>query len=86
MKHCMDMLEQQMKRIEQCKAFGMWNFATYVFSNDYSTTQNVAHMYNSLTQGDQSFIEQAAINTWGLPKGTEDTANWEIHGMSQLIA
>lgn len=75
-KHCMDMLEQQMKRIEQCKAFGMWNFATYVFSNDYSTTQNVAHMYNSLTQGDQSFIEQAAINTWGLPKGTEDTANY----------
>lgn len=70
-KHCMERIEQQMKRIEQCQSMGMWDFAAYVISEDYNTAQNVAHMYTSLTQGEQSFLEPSAINVW---KGT-DSAN-----------
>lgn len=67
-KHCMERIEQQMKRIEQCQAMGMWDFAAYIISEDYNTAQNVAHMYTSLTQGEQSFLEPSAINVW---KGTD---------------
>ena len=63
-KHCMDRIEQQMKRLQQCQALGMWDFAAYVISKDYSTTQNVAHMYVSLTQGKESYLESSAINVW----------------------
>ena len=73
-KHCMDMIEQQLKRVEQCRAFGMWNFAAYVLSPSYNITQSVAHMYASLTQGNQSFVEQSAINVWE----SGDTADY-IH-------
>lgn len=63
-KHTLDLIEGQMKRIEQCQALGMWNFAAYVVSPNTSMAQNVAHMYVSLTQGEQSFLEPVAINVW----------------------
>ncbi len=63
-KHMLELLEGQVKRIEQSTALGMWEFAAYIISPDYETAANVAHMYLSLTQGDDSYMEQAAINIW----------------------
>lgn len=63
-KHTLDIIDMQMKRLEQCSALGMWKFASYVVSNDYNTTNNVAHMYLALTQGEDSFVSQPAINLW----------------------
>lgn len=63
-KHAQELLENQVKRMDQCAALGMWDFAAYVISPSYSVAQNVAHMYLSLTQGEESYMEQAAINIW----------------------
>lgn len=63
-KHMLDLLESQVKRTEECMALGMWEFAAYVVSRDYNTASNVAHMYLSLTQGESSYLEQAAVNVW----------------------
>lgn len=60
----LERLENQMKRLEEGEALGMWNFAAYVLSNDYITTTNVASMYKSLTQGTESFIEKSTVNSW----------------------
>ena len=64
-KYLLDLLEKTMKRIEQCKATGMWNYATYVISEDGPTAKNIAHMYASLTQGEESYMEESAVNVWG---------------------
>ena len=56
-KHSQELLENQVKRMDQCSALGMWNFAAYVISPDYGTANNVAHMYLSLTQWEQSYME-----------------------------
>lgn len=50
--------------MDQCAALGMWDFAAYIFSRNYDMAKNVAHMYLSLTQGEESYLEQAAINVW----------------------
>lgn len=63
-KHMLDLLENQVKRQEECMALGMWEFAAYVISHDYNTASNVAHMYLSLTQGENSYLEQAVVNVW----------------------
>ena len=42
-----------MKRLEQCAALGMWDFAAYVIAPSYSCANDVAHMYLSLTQGEK---------------------------------
>ena len=69
-KHCMERIEQQLNRMEQCQAMGMWDFAAYIVSSDYETVLNVSHMYLSLTQGEQSYLEPSAINIW---KGGDST-------------
>lgn len=67
-KHTQDILEKQIERMEQCSALGMWDFAAYVVSANYNIAENVAHMYLSLTQGEKSYMEQAAINIWTAKK------------------
>ena len=79
-KHTLDILDMQMKRLEQCSALGMWKFASYVISDDYNTANNAAHMYLALTQGEESFISQSAINLWHCGQSPEEakTLLWEI--------
>ena len=74
-KHTLDVIEKQMERLEESAALGLWNFATYVISPDLAVTNEVAHMFMSLTQGRESFAEQSAINVWN---GQDDIANEQI--------
>lgn len=64
-KHTLEIIENQVKRIEESLALGMWDFAAYVISENVVITNNVAHMYMALTQGESSYITQSAINLWG---------------------
>lgn len=72
-KHLLDTIEQQIARIEESTALGMWNFAAYAISADANTAADVAHMYLSLTQGDNSFVSKSAVNLW--EGGSEGTAH-----------
>lgn len=63
-KHALELLESQMKRLELSTALGMWDFAAYVLSEDENTANNVAHSYLALTQGEESYMSQSAINLW----------------------
>lgn len=63
-KHTLELLEKQMKRYEQSVALGMWDFAAYVLSEDDNIANNVAHTYIALTQGEDSYMNQASINLW----------------------
>ena len=63
-KHALDILENQMKRMEQSSALGMWDFATYVLCEDYNMANNVACSYLALTQGEDSYMSRSAVNLW----------------------
>ena len=64
-----------MERLEESAALGLWNYAAYVVSPDLAVTNEVAHMFMSLTQGRESYAEQSAINVWN---GQEDSAAKQI--------
>lgn len=68
-KHALELLENQMKRLEQSTALGMWDFAAYVLSEEYDVANNVAHSYLALTLGEESYMSKSAINVW---KGNVD--------------
>lgn len=74
-KHTLDVIEKQMERLEESAALGLWNFAAYIISPDLAVTNEVAHMFMSLTQGRESFAEQSAINVWN---GQDNTAAEQI--------
>ncbi len=63
-KHALELLENQMKRLEQSRALGMWDFAAYVLSEDQNVASNVAHSYLALTLGEDSYMSKSAINLW----------------------
>ena len=58
------MIEKQIKRIEESTALGMWDFAAYVISPSPVIANNAAHMYLALTQGEESYLAQSAVNLW----------------------
>ena len=63
-KNTLDRIERQVARLAMCEGLGMWDFAAYVLSKDYSVTNNISNMYRSLTQGEDSYIQKATINIW----------------------
>ena len=77
-KHTLELLEEQMKRLEQSTALGMWDFAAYVLSEDQNVANNVAHTYLALTQGDSSYMSQTAVNLWRGDMGSHSDDAKEI--------
>ena len=74
-KHALELLENQIKRMEQSTALGMWDFAAYVLSEDFDVANNVAHSYLALTLGEESYMSQSAINVWkGMVEGERESA------------
>lgn len=79
-KHALELLESQMKRLELSTALGMWDFAAYVLSEDRNVANNVAHSYLALTQGEESYMSQSAVNLWRGDMGEASGAAREICG------
>lgn len=77
-KHTLELLEQQMKRYEQSTALGMWDFASYILSEDRNVVNNVAHSYIALTQGEESYMSQSSINLWRGDLGEDSKDTKEI--------
>lgn len=63
-KHTLEVIDSQLRRIEESAALGMWEFASYVISASPVVANNVAHMYLALTQGEKSYISDSAISFW----------------------
>ena len=84
-KHALELLEVQTKRLEQSIALGMWDFAAYVISEDHNTVNNVAHSYLALTMGEESYMSKSAVNVWRGDVENEQDAAKEICGyLSEL--
>lgn len=62
--HTLEVIESQLKRLEESSALGMWEFAAYVIAEDPVMANNVAHMYLALTQGEESYMTKAALTLW----------------------
>ena len=84
-KHALELLEEQMKRFEQSTALGMWDFAAYVLCEDQNMASNVAHSYVALTQGENSYLSQAAINVWRGDMGEEEEESREAKEISSYL-
>ena len=62
--HTLEIIKEQVRRIEEGSSIGLWDCSTYVISNNPVIANNVAHMYLALTQGTTSFYSNATINLY----------------------
>ena len=84
-KHTLDIIEEQRKRIDSTAALGSWEFAAYVVSSNPVIANNVAHMYLALTQGDESHLSQATVALWDGENAIEsDAARNIINNIQRL--
>ncbi|MCM1025883.1 MAG: DUF87 domain-containing protein [Roseburia sp.] len=72
-KNILSMIEQHIKRLQECDAYGAFNCAAYVVSSDPETNAIVANGYNALMRGDNSALQASHINSWNAsePNGQE---------------
>ena len=79
-------IDKQLERIEQCESSGLWSAAAYFLSydTDRATAEIGATIYRSIMQGEQSGIENSAINTWYNNKETQDTFDKLLDYVSSL--
>lgn len=73
-KYTLEIIEKQIKRLEESSALGMWDFSAYFLSKDPVIANNAAHMYLALTQGDESYLSQSSVNLW-VPPTNSNTKN-----------
>lgn len=57
-------LETTIKRINGSQSTGLWKAASYVLAADATQSKYIANFLRSLTQGDESYVEPSAIQTW----------------------
>ena len=59
-------IDKQLERIELCESTGFWSTGAYFLSynTDRSTAEIGATIFRSIMQGEQSGVENSAINTW----------------------
>lgn len=74
-KHTLEIIESQIKRIEESSALGMWEFASYIISDSPVIANNAAYMYLALTQGEESYLTKAAVNFWDGDINADDAKN-----------
>ncbi len=77
-KHIQEILkriDKQLERIEACESSGLWSAEAYFMSydTDRASAEIGATIFRSIMQGEQSGVENSAINTWYLDP--EDKGN-----------
>lgn len=60
----LNLIDENLKRIEEFDSYGMWNVAGYFVSDDMATAEIAASNYRSLMNGEKSGREVSAINSW----------------------
>lgn len=63
-KSVVEKIDKQIKRMEECEDYGMYDCGVYFLSEDYATCLSSASTYKSLMQGEESAVETSIVNVW----------------------
>jgi hypothetical protein len=61
----LERIDLQLKRIDECESIGMWECAAYFLSDTQEAAEMAAGTYKALMKGENSGVENSAINYWG---------------------
>ncbi|MBI9109964.1 ATP-binding protein [Maridesulfovibrio ferrireducens] len=60
----LELIDEQLIRIRECKNHGMWNFGTYFIDSVKSSTQMGANLLSGILCGEKTGVERKAILSW----------------------
>lgn len=60
----LESIDQQLKRIQECKSYGMWGWGAYFIGESQLDVNLGADLYSGILRGESSGLERNAISTW----------------------
>ena len=60
----LEKIEGQLKRIQECESFGLWESAAYFIAKDVQTAVVSANAYKAILTGEKSGVESSFVNLW----------------------
>lgn len=57
-------IDEQLERIKDCEAFGLWDCAAYFLAPQVQVSVMAANTYKALVAGDSTYVENSYINVW----------------------
>lgn len=60
----LEKIDEQLDRIKNCEAYGLWDSACYFISEDPETSIVAANTYKALVAGEKTSVENSFINMW----------------------
>lgn len=69
----MEQVEQQISRLKESKAFGVWECAAYFISEEKVNAGHAANAFRALLLGDKSTSEQSYVTEWNGNQGNTQT-------------
>ncbi|WP_415930070.1 helicase HerA domain-containing protein [Zhenpiania hominis] len=60
----LEKIDEQLKRIKKCEAYGLWNSACYFVADDPETSIVAANTFKAIVAGDETAVENSFINLW----------------------
>ncbi|MFT5717147.1 MAG: hypothetical protein ACI9T7_001333 [Oleiphilaceae bacterium] len=60
----LESIDQQLKRIQECKSYGMWSWGAYFIGESQLDVNLGADLYSGILRGESSGLERNAISTW----------------------
>ncbi len=80
-KNHLDAIDMQLERIKHSQNYGMYDFAAYFFSDDIAICNAGANIYNSLIQGEESYLGHSYVKSFNKKQDAkivrESIANFE---------
>lgn len=63
-KTLLDIIDEQIKHLRACEAFGVFDFSCYFMAEEGAISRAAASVYDSLMRGEDSGAELSAVTTW----------------------
>jgi len=60
----LEKIDEQLDRIKQCEAYGLWDSACYFIADSEDTSIVAANTFKALVAGEQTSVENSFINIW----------------------
>lgn len=76
----LEIIDEQLQRIRDCKNYGMWNWGAYFVGDSLPVVRMGANIYSGILTGESTGIERSAITTWTREEDTEDS-----HAFDELL-
>jgi len=74
-------IDQQLKRIDEARAYGMWNAACYFLCDSRESAQTAASLFSGCMRGEESGVEDSAVLVWSKPRESAPAARKEARAM-----